>query len=235
MKELRYVLGQILLCAATAYLFFHSIRSLVFLIPVFAIRMYRGREIFRGRRRQRLEEHFRDALQCMLASLEAGYSVENSIVFTADELERMLGAREPIVGEFVRMARKLRSGSTAEQVFEEFGERSGVPDIRNFAGIFSIAKRTGGDIIRVIHAVTDSLYQKQEVIREIQTVLLAKQFEVGIMKAMPYLMLAYFLLFSPGFLDPLYAGIAGHAVMLLLYVLYRAFCLMAERIALIEF
>ena len=86
----------------------------------------------------------------------------------------------------------------------------------------------------MIRAVTDTLYQKQEVLREIQTVLLAKQLEVGIMKVMPYLMLGYFMVFSPGFLEPLYAGLAGHAVMLLLYALYRGFCITAERIACIE-
>lgn len=107
-------------------------------------------------------------------------------------------------------------------------------DIRTFSGIFTIAKRTGGDVSKVIRSVTDTLYEKQEVLREIQTVLLAKQLEVGIMKVMPYLMLGYFLMFSPGFLSPLYTGIAGHAVMFVLYLLYRLFCLIAERIACIE-
>lgn len=234
MKNVQIIGMRVLQCGATALLFFQSARSLFVLIPLMLLGLYRERDAIRNRRSRRLEEHFRDGLQCLLASLEAGYSVENSIELAAEDLGRMLGEKEPIAVDFRKMARKLRSGSTAEQVIEEFGESSRVEDIRDFAGVFVIAKRTGGDIIRIVRAVTDTLYAKQEVYREIRTVLLAKEFEVGIMKVMPYLMLAYFLLFSPGFLKPLYAGFAGHMVMFVLYLTYRAFCLMAERMAQIE-
>ncbi|MBQ6660870.1 MAG: type II secretion system F family protein [Lachnospiraceae bacterium] len=234
MRTTRFVLLRAGICIATAVLFFQTWKSLFVLIPLTAIRMYREREALGGVRRRQLEEHFRDALQCLLASLEAGYSIENSVENTAEDLRRMFDEKEPIVEEFRRMSRKMQSGSTVEAVLEEFAERSGVEDIQNFAGIFTISKRTGGDVIEVIRSVTETLYQKQEVYREIRTVLLAKQLEVGIMKAMPYIMLGYFLLFSPGFLAPLYTGIAGHAVMLLLFLTYRMFCLIAERIACIE-
>ncbi|MBP5462555.1 MAG: type II secretion system F family protein [Lachnospiraceae bacterium] len=234
MRAVRYVLKHLGICLATALLFFQTKAALLILIPLTLIRMYRERHVLKNRRRKLLEEHFRDGLQCLLASLEAGYSIENSIRHAAEDLRMMFEEKEPIVEEFRRMSRKLNSGGNVEDVIEEFGERSGVEDIRTFSGIFTIAKRTGGDVTKVIRSVTDTLYQKQEVMREIQTVLLAKQLEVGIMKVMPYLMLGYFLVFSPGFLAPLYAGIAGHAVMLAMYLLYRMFCMIAERIACIE-
>ena len=234
MRILRYVMKHVGICFATAALFFQNWMSLLVLAPMTALRMYRERDVIRNRRKRQLEEHFRDGLQCLLASLEAGYSIENSVTQAASDLRMMFEEKEPIVEEFRRMSRKLASGGNVEEVFEEFGERSGVEDIRTFAGIFAIAKRTGGDVTAVIRSVTDTLYEKQEVLREIQTILLAKQLEVGIMKVMPYLMLGYFLVFSPGFLEPLYAGIAGHAIMFLLYLLYRTFCLIAERIACID-
>ncbi len=234
MRVVRYVLKHIGICIATAVLFFQSAASLLVLAPMTAVRMYRERHEIQHRRRRLLEEHFRDGLQCLLASLEAGYSIENSVIHAAEDLRMMFEEKEPIVEEFRRMSRKLTSGGNVEEVLEEFGERSGVEDIRTFSGIFTIAKRTGGDVSKVIRSVTDTLYEKQEVLREIQTVLLAKQLEVGIMKVMPYLMLGYFLMFSPGFLSPLYTGIAGHTVMFVLYLLYRLFCLIAERIACIE-
>ena len=234
MRVARYVLKHVGICIATAVLFFQSWLSLCVLAPITSIRMNRERIVLKDRRRRLLEEHFRDGLQCLLASLEAGYSIENSVNHAAEDLRMMFEEKEPIVEEFRRMSRKLASGGTVEEVLSEFGERSGVEDIRTFAGIFAIAKRTGGDVTKVIRSVTDTLYRKQEVLREIQTVLLAKQLEVGIMKVMPYLMLGYFLVFSPGFLSPLYSGIAGRAVMFLLYLLYRMFCMIAERIACIE-
>ncbi len=234
MRKLRFVMTHVLLCAATAFVFFQSVKSLIVLIPIFGIRMYRGRHELREQYRRQLEEHFRDGLQCLLASLEAGYSIENSIAHAASDLRMMFEEKEPIVKEFRRMEYRIAGGASAEAVLTEFGERSGVADIRNFAGIFVIAKRTGGDVVKVIRSATDTLYQKQEVMREIHTILLSKQFEVGIMKAMPYLMILYFLLFSPAFLAPMYTGTLGPIIMFFLYLLYRAFCLIAERIARID-
>ncbi len=224
----------IVVCGLTAALFFQTWKALAVLIPIFVIRGIRERKEWQQHRRKVLEEQFRDSLQCLLGALEAGYSVENSVARAESDLRLMFGDKAPIVQEFEKMRRKLDIGSNVEDVMEEFGERSGVEDIQNFASIFSIAKRTGGDVINVIRSATEMLYQKQEVRREIQTVLLAKQLEVGIMKGMPYVMLAYFLLFSPEFLNPLYQGMTGHFLMLLLYLLYRVCCLFAEKIARID-
>ena len=51
------------------------------------------------------------------------------------------------------------------------------------------------------------------------------------MRWMPFLILAYFGLFAPSFLEPLYAGITGRFIMLVIYVLYLLLCSYAEKIA----
>ncbi len=231
MTILKLVLKNIVLCALTAYLFFRNAWSLLGLIPYFAYGIYR--DVRRGERlrRRELEEQFRDGLQCLLSSLEAGYSMENSILHAEKELARMFHEKAPIVQEFRRMGNKLQSGSSAEELLAEFGRRCEVEDIRNFAGVYGIVKRSGGDVIRIVRSVTDTMYQKQEVLREIRTVLLAKQMEVAVMKAMPYGILAYFLIFSPSFLEPLYANLAGNLLMAVIFVLYLLCCRAAERIA----
>ena len=40
-----------------------------------------------------------------------------------------------------------------EELFLDFGKRSGVEDIENFAAVFYTAKRTGGDMTQMIQKV----------------------------------------------------------------------------------
>ncbi len=234
MLRLKIILKDVLICALTAHLFFHTWWSLIVLIPFFFYRFRRELDHQEHLQKKRIEEQFRDALQCLLAALEAGYSMENSILHAGKDLRTMFGEKEPIVREFRWMEYKLQNGSSAENLLEELAERSESEEMRNFAGLYAIARRTGGDVIKVIRSVTDILYQKHEVRREIQTVLLAKQLEVTIMKVMPYAILLYFQVFSSGFLKPLYEGLAGHLLMAGIYVMYLFCCRAAETIAMVR-
>ncbi len=230
----RAIVKNIVICGLTAYLFFQNGWSLVVLIPFYIHRIRREIKHQEILRKKRIEEQFRDGLQCLLAALEAGYSMENSIVHATKDLKGMFGEKEPIVQEFQWMEHKLSTGSMAEELLEQFGERSAIEDVRNFAGVYTIAKRTGGDVTKVIRSVTDILYQKHEVQREIQTILLAKQMEVAIMKVMPYGILLYFHMFSEGFLAPLYAGVTGHLLMAVIFAIYLFCCNAAETIATVD-
>ena len=232
---LRIIVINILFITASGFLFFRTPWCILWLGPYFLYRLHQDRKAVEVRRRQLLASQFRDGLQCMLSSLEAGYSIENSVNNAVSDLRVMFDENAPIAVAFRRMSHRLKNGEDAETVIREFGEQSGVEDIRSFSVVFAIANRSGGDLVYVIRSVNDTLYRKQEVVREIQTVLLAKQLEVTIMKWMPFAILAYFGLFAPAFLEPLYEGIIGRLIMLVVYICYLFCCRYAEKIAEISF
>ncbi len=222
---------NLLFIVLSGFLFFRTPWCVLWLGPYLIYRLHRDRKDAEEKRRRLLAAQFRDGMQCLLSSLEAGYSIENSVEAAVADLRVMFDEKAPIVAAFRRMSRRFQNGEDTETVIRDFGEQSNVEDIRNFSVVFTIANRSGGDIVHVIRSVNDTLYQKQEVMREIRTVLLSKQLEVTIMKWMPFAILAYFGLFAPSFLTPLYEGITGHAIMLVIYIGYL-FCLRyAETIA----
>ncbi|MBO4280954.1 MAG: type II secretion system F family protein [Lachnospiraceae bacterium] len=222
---------NLLFIILSGFLFFRTPWCVLWLGPYLIIRLHRDRKEAEEKRRRLLESQFRDGMQCLLSSLEAGYSIENSVEAAVADLRVMFDEKAPIVAAFRRMNRRFQNGEDAETVIREFGEQSGVEDIRDFSIVFTIANRSGGDIVHVIRSVNDTLYQKQEVMREIRTVLLAKQLEVTIMRWMPFGILAYFGLFAPSFLAPLYEGITGRVIMSVIYICYLGCCRYAEKIA----
>ena len=233
-RKLRNLIRYSLVAAATAYLFFDSVWSLIFLLPILGYEIHYQNKLQKEKERLELAGQFKDGLQCLLASLEAGYSVENSFIQASRDLRLMYREDTPIVREFDRIRRQLGNSRNIEELLLEMAERSAVTDIRDFAAVFITAKRTGGDVISVIRSVTKDIYRKTEVRKEIETVILAKQFEADIMKVMPYAILAYFRIFSPDFLEPLYSGLFGHMVMGGAYLCYLGFGKMADRIVRIE-
>ena len=86
-------------------------------------------------------------------------------------------------------------------------------DIESFAEVFSFAKRSGGDFVKIIRTTVQKLVGKIEVEREIATVLAGKKLEGRVMSAMPITILAYMTFSSGDFLDVLYGNTAGILIM----------------------
>ena len=59
-------------------------------------------------------------------------------------MEKLYGAKDEMTQELKRMSVQLRLQIPVEALFAELGTRSGLEDIRNFAEVLAIAKRTGG-------------------------------------------------------------------------------------------
>ena len=94
-----------------------------------------------------------------------------------------------------------------------------------------IARKSGGGIGNVILYTESVLREKQETLREISMLLHAKEYETSILKLMPFGILAYFLLFLPGFLTPLYHSVVGVVIMSSLLLLYVFLCYMTDQLS----
>ncbi|WP_170164402.1 type II secretion system F family protein [Mobilisporobacter senegalensis] len=168
------------------------------------------------------------------SSLNAGYSIENSLSEAIGDLKILYGESSYIVNEFEYMASQIRMNRTIEEVLQEFANRSQLEDIHNFAEVFITAKRTGGDMIKIIRATSKVIGDKVDVKREIKTLITAKQFETKIMNLIPLGIILYMWMFSPGFLDPLYHNLFGIIIMTAALIVYIVSFLLSKKIINIE-
>ena len=82
----------------------------------------------------------------------------------------------------------------------------------------------------VLDVSMDKISEKIEVKREIKTMIAAKKMESRIMNIIPLLIIVYFWLTSPGFLDCLYT-VSGHIFMTGLFGIYMFGCMLSEKIS----
>ncbi len=228
------LLKGLLFLGCISYLFYHSVWAMIPLSPILIV--YRRlqnkeREIIK---RQKLGLQFKDAVLAVSASLNAGYSIENAFCEAHKDLCQIYEKEEVIVKEFLLLKRQLKNNFVLEKLLLDFGERSQVEEIKDFAEVFSVAKRSGGDLNKIIQRTVLIISEKLEVKREIQTMLASKKLEQKIMNLVPMLILFYISITSPGFFHSLYGNIAGIMIMTICLFLYGFAYFLGKKIIDIE-
>lgn len=216
------------------YTFYRS--ALVFLLicpAAFAYPFFKRKEL-QEKRKNELTSQFKEGVQFMASSITAGYSVENAMKASVDNLTDLYGADAMITREFRAIVLKIRMNRTLEELFKDFGERSGVEEIKNFSEIFAVSKRSRGELVPVVNHVVRVIGDKISVREEILNMTAEKKFEQKVMNCMPFFIILYLDFSSPGFFDSMYHGLLGRSVMTGSLIVYAAAVFISEKILDIE-
>ena len=133
-------------CGLTAYTFYRSMTMFLILLPAGLLYpVYKKMDLKRERTRQ-LGLQFKEAILVLASFLGAGYSLENGLAMSVTELEGLYGKEGMITREFTILSAGVRMNRQPEQLLMEFGSRSGLEDVDNFAQVFEAARRNGGEL-----------------------------------------------------------------------------------------
>ena len=217
---LKYIGESVALCGAVDYLFYQTPWVMLLVVPVSVFFLkWKKKQMIRERKR-RLNYQFRDALNSMSVAVQAGYSVENAVKESLKEMQIFYSGDVAILRELEIMVRQIRVQVPVEQAVEELSERTKLPDVESFAGVFVTAKRSGGNLMSIIRNTADQIGDKIDVKREIDTMLAAKKYEFQVMSVIPFGIVLYMTVSFPEFMGNLYGNIAGRGVMTGCLIIY---------------
>ncbi len=165
-----------------------------------------------NKRRRRLAVSFKDFTEALISALSAGYSMENAVSEVKKDLMLIYSDKDFIICEIQYILQQTALNIPLDDLFSDWGERSGCEDIIDFARIYNTAKKSGGNLITVMKQTAKNIGDKIEIKREIDTMISGKKLESKIMCLIPLFIIIYLRVFSPGFMDPLYEGI-GRLIM----------------------
>ena len=135
-----------------------------------------------------------------------------------------------IYQELELIRRGLVINITLEELLEDLAERSDSEEIRQFAQIFAIAKRSGGNLAEVFRTTTEIIGQRIDARQELGAMLSGRQMEQNVMKCMPFGILLYIGSSHPGYFDGLYHNWQGVAIMTGCMVLYLGAYVLGDKI-----
>lgn len=222
------------LCAGiTALLAYFFYRSAWAMIPLSAIGVVSWFRIREDRHRMECRELNTQFAECILAvstMMKAGYSVENAFLEGEQDMVLLFGADSLIDRELKLIRRGLSINISLEELLSDLGKRSDCEDISGFAEVFSIAKRSGGNLSEIIRNTAELISRKNETQKEIDVMLGGKKMELGIMEIMPMGILFYLDIVNPGYFDLLYHNLKGVLMMTACLCVYLAAILVGDRI-----
>lgn len=221
------VVGVVVLLA---WFFYHSMWALLPL-GVLGIWYFRKIESDKIQRcREELSMQFKECILSVSTALNAGYSIENAFMESRKDMEILYGEESLIYRELELIRRGLVINITLEELLFDLGKRSNIEEIRQFATVFSIAKRGGGKLDEVIRSTAELIGQRLEAYQELQIVLSGRRMEQNIMKLIPFVVLGYVGATYPGYFSPLYYNLQGVLIMTGCLILYLAAYVLGEKI-----
>ena len=213
-----------------SYIFYRSYLAIIILLPILPIFFKKKRNDYIKKQTERLTYEFREMMSSLIAALVAGYSVENAFAASYKDMLMLYGNNSLICNELSYINRAINNNRNIEELLQDFGNRSHSKDIKDFAEIFAIAKRSGGNLPSIIKRTAGIITDKIEISTKIATIISAKKYEQSIMNIVPFGIILYIDMTSPGFFNSLYHTPAGIGIMTILIIIYISAYLLAEKI-----
>lgn len=233
-EQIKCILEGIGIVCLLAWFFYQSVLALPFLIPVFLLHQREKRNFLLKKRQKEVAGQFKDAILSVSANQKAGYSVENAFRQAYGDMVMLYGKGSIICRELYAIIAGLKNNVVLEQLLYDFGKRSGLEDIMEFAEVFAAAKRSGGNLTEVIERSAAVIEGKVETEKEIQVVISARRMEQRVMNAVPFGILLYISIVSKGFFHVLYKNAIGIAIMTACLAVYLGAVILSNRIVDIE-
>ncbi len=177
-------------------------------------------EQLRIARQNKLKSQFRDMLEAFTTSLGAGKNVQESFSTAYDDLKNQYEQDAYILHELMAINTGIINGITVEKLLAHFGARSGCEDIVDFANVFEICFRKGGNIKETVRITYEILSDKMTVAEEIETIVSGSKSQQTLMLFMPVILVALIKMtsaeFSANFRTPV--GLMATTVGVLIFV-----------------
>ena len=231
---LKYSLLAVLAAAIGSYIFYKSIIIFSCLFPFcFLYPNLKRKELIAAKKR-RLVVEFKEAIMILSSLLNAGYSLENSVKEALVELRLLYVKDNLIIKEFEYINQLIYMNISVERAFDDLAYRSHSEDIRSFAKVLRIAKRSGGELESIIAHTVGVIGDKVRIKEEIITMTTAKRFEQNVMNIFPLFIVLYIDISSPGFFNIMYTTIIGRACMSIGLAVYLFAIYISKRLLNIE-
>ena len=214
MPAIQIVLWTLTATVAVAFLIAAATGSLVLPLIAFVIPFAVYESISRRLKKVRkaFAEQLPDNLQVLASALRAGHSFVGALAVVVDDCE------EPARTELRRVVADEQLGVPLEDALDSVVRRMDNRDLGQVALVASLQRQTGGNSAEVIDRVTETVRERFELRRLVQTLTAQGRMSRWIVSGLPVVLLLAFLVISPTYLAPLFHQTVGQVLLTLAFV-----------------
>jgi len=158
-----------------------------FVLPIFILRF------LVKRRRHKAVTQLPEALDVIVRSLAAGHPVPVAMALVAKEMP------DPIGSEFGMVSDEIAFGSQLTNAVQRLAERVGHADFDLFAAMIRLQERTGGNLVQLLRANSDTIRARQKMRLKIKAASAEGRTSAMILNVAPIAVFLLVNLLSPDF------------------------------------
>ena len=175
------------------------------LLGVFGPRIYVG--IRKNQRLKAFNGQLGDALNLMVNSLRAGYSVMQAMEVISHEMP------PPIAGEFGRVVMEIQLGVDFDTAMGNLFRRMPSTDMDLVITAMSVQREVGGNLAEVLDAISFTIRERVRIKGEIKALTAQGKATGTIITVLPFALMGLISAINPGFIEPLYSEPCGWAML----------------------
>jgi tight adherence protein B len=159
-----------------------------------------------ARRRNKFAEQLPDALQVIASALRSGHSFAGALAVVVES------SSEPMKSEMQRVVADEQLGIPLQQSLAVVAERMASRDVEQVALVAELQREAGGNSAEVVDRVAETVRERFELRRLIQTLTVQGRMSRWIVSALPIVIILILQIENPHYLHPLLASTAGKVV-----------------------
>ncbi|MCL1925196.1 MAG: type II secretion system F family protein [Defluviitaleaceae bacterium] len=137
------------------------------------------------KRLSRLLLQFQSLLESLVVSLQSGSTDLNALAHAYEDMVLMYSADSDIAKEVKFIMVKFQNRQTIGETFANFGDRTGLEDIKLFASVYSSVEGKGDNTRDIVMRTQKILSDKIEIEAEIKTLSSGASMEINIIVCVP--------------------------------------------------
>ncbi|MGN0141217.1 MAG: type II secretion system F family protein [Roseburia sp.] len=177
-------------------------------------------ERLRKKRVGLLRVQFRDFLSVISSALSSGMNINDAMINAYQNLALQYSEEAYMVTEVKEMLYGLQNNIAIEDSLADFGRRSGIEDVSNFATVFATCYRTGGNLKDIVRRTTSVISEKMMIAEEIETKLTSNKTQMMAMNVIPIIIVFMMRMmsseFAAGFSSPI--GVIAMTIAVAMFV-----------------
>jgi tight adherence protein B len=162
-----------------------------------------------ARQRRLFSEQLPDNLQVLASALRAGHSFIGALSVVVND------APEPARSEFQRVVADEQLGVPIDQALEVVVQRMQSRELEQVALVAALQRETGGNTAEVLDRVTDTIRERFELKRTVQTLTAQGRMSRWVLTFLPLFLLLMITLINPGYMNIMYHTSGGRIVLVL--------------------
>jgi tight adherence protein B len=162
-----------------------------------------------ARRRKRFAEQLPDALQVIASALRSGHSFAGALAVVVDS------SSEPMKSEMQRVVADEQHGVPVQTSLLVVAERMASRDLEQLAMVAELQRESGGNAAEVIDAVADTVRERFDLQRLVDTLTMQGRMTRWIVSALPIGIVLILQIENPHYLHPLLESTAGKVALVL--------------------